>query len=217
MLDLNCEQVQVILHVRRGVLMSREFHFSEEDRSRTIEKLILERRTIHEYTNESVPKEIWLKALEMATWAQNHKLSQPWRFIHIQRGSREKMIELAIEVRNRKSLLSGAETESLRARYNSVPILIAVAQQKSMSFEQQREDYGAIACGLQNASLYLAALGFGSKWSTGELIQYPKTAEVLGVLKSEELIGFYWIGRPARIPAPPLRQPIMNFVRESGP
>lgn len=181
----------------------------------TIEMLIRERRTVHEYVSEPVERSIWMKALELASWAPNHKLTQPWRFIVIQNQARDEVIRLAIEVRNEKSKMSASETEALRSRYLAVPVLVAVAMKKSGAEEQQREDYAAVAGGLQNASLYLVAHSLGSKWSTGKLIRHPQMASALGLENDEELLGFYWIGRAAKTPSVPPRRSISDFVRES--
>ena len=41
---------------------------------------IHERRTIKDFTDQSVPDALLMRALEAGLWAQNHRLSQPWRF-----------------------------------------------------------------------------------------------------------------------------------------
>lgn len=44
-------------------------------------QLIIERRTIKKFKEESIPTELLSELLEVASWAPNHKLREPWRFI----------------------------------------------------------------------------------------------------------------------------------------
>ena len=53
------------------------------------------RRTIHEYQPGPVAPELVYRLLEAGIWAPNHKLTQPWWFIHVGPETRSRLAELA--------------------------------------------------------------------------------------------------------------------------
>ena len=45
--------------------------------------LVRARRTIHDFRKESAPPALVRKALDLARWAPNHHLTEPWRFCQL--------------------------------------------------------------------------------------------------------------------------------------
>ena len=43
-------------------------------------ELLRSRRTIHDFREEPAPAELVREALDLARWAPNHHLTEPWRF-----------------------------------------------------------------------------------------------------------------------------------------
>ena len=74
------------------------------------EKLVRERRTIHDFTQDPVPAEQVRDALAAACWAPNHHLTQPWRFYWIGDETREAIARLnATMVAQKKGEAAGEE------------------------------------------------------------------------------------------------------------
>ena len=182
-----------------------------------IDELIRARRTIHQYKPEKVADDLVMGALEVALWAPNHKLTFPWRFIVVGDQSRGKIANLAVELKSNKKQLSQIEIEALRSTYMKPSHLIVLAMVKNPDPETFKEDYAAVAIGVQNMSLFLWAQGVGSKWSTGAVISQKKTYEHLGCHAPDEVIvGFFWIGVPDGSPRVPKR-PLLNEVLRHSP
>ena len=92
--------------------------------------------------------------------------------------------------------------------------MVAVSQRLSGPAAQQREDYAAVACAIQNIQLAAWAEGIGMQWSSGKIIALPQTYEVLNIpAGEEEIVGLLFFGYPASIPAAPARKPLAAVSR----
>ncbi|NQZ01589.1 MAG: nitroreductase [Bdellovibrionales bacterium] len=166
---------------------------------------ILSRRTVHEFSGESVPQDLIEEALNLALWAPNHKLTYPWMFYLIGRETQMKLVELAVEIKAASpkppsEVMLGA----LRQKLSNIPQMVAIGCKKVDDNFQQREDYATVACGVQNASLYLHEQGYASKWSTGGFTRNKKTYEILGVDSAQiDIVGFMFVGKGS---PPPKKQ-----------
>ena len=90
------------------------------------------RRTVKEFRADLVPDELLTRALSAGLWAQNHRLSQPWRFATF-----------------------GPETMAQFAEYFpralGIPAIVAVTCLKHDDPEIEREDYAACACAIKTS------------------------------------------------------------------
>ena len=162
-----------------------------------IENLIRERRTVHSYKDQSIDESLLKKALELALFAPNHKHTMPWIFFRLGKSVRQKVKDLAIELKAKKAgaELSKPMIQSLTAKFLNPAELIVMGQKNCESDFQKKEDYASIACGVQNISLFLWSHGIGTKWSTGEVTRDPKIYEWIGRSPDEVLLeGFLWVG-----------------------
>lgn len=179
----------------------------------SILELIKGRRTIHSYTKGQVPYEVIQSSIEAATYAPNHKLTFPWRFILIGQNTRKKLLELSLNLKMKKEALSEVKKKAIENKFNEPASLIVVGIKKSESTLQEEEDYASLACGLQNMFLYLWEKGFGSKWSTGEATRDRKTYEILDLDPSQfKLCGFIWVGVADKVPTKPERPPLSKLI-----
>ena len=181
-----------------------------------IEELIQVRRTFHEFTGKSVDKGLVEKALRLALFAPNHKNTFPWAFYILGEGKKTSLIDLAVELKRKKSIdgLSDALESNLRKRLGSCSYMVVIGLKKSDSKFQEREDYASVACGVQNISLYLHANGLGSKWSTGGFTSAPQTYEILSINKSDiEIVGVLLVGdvEGLKVRTPPKPNPVHHI------
>ena len=170
------------------------------------------RRTAHFYEDKPVAEAVLREALECATRAPNHKLTNPWRFTRVGPETRAKLVDLAVEVKEQKRPLAPGQEEKVRAKVGSSAELLVVRQVLDDDAFRRKEDYAACACALQNMMLALWSHGVSTKWSTGGATRAPETYEITGVdPEAEEIIGFLFIGYSDHQPETP-RTPVEQVV-----
>ncbi len=162
--------------------------------------LVRGRRTVNDFQPQVPPEEAVLSALELARWAPNHKLTQPWRFFLLGRETIAKVIDLntrLVEAAKGPEVAAGK-----RRKWGSVPGWLVVTCLRSDDPFRQREDYAACCCAVQNLLLGLWAQGIGSKWTTGDVTRQPEFFHLLQVDPAEhDVVGLIWYGYPAQVPA----------------
>ena len=165
----------------------------------TLVELIQSRRTVQSFTTEKVPSEILKKAVELGSYAPNHKLTHPWRFFLANESLRNDLAEIQVELKAAKSgPLSEAAANALRKKIKEEGALIIAGVKKNSDPTREKEDYASLACALQNMALYLWSEGYGSKWGSGKVIHHPKVYEALGESKDNFSVeAFFWVGKAA--------------------
>ena len=156
---------------------------------------ITSRRTVKDFTLQTVPDELLARVLGAGLWAQNHRLSQPWRFA-----------------------VFGAQSHAQFAEYFpralGIPAIVAVTCLKNADAEIEREDYAAVACAIQNIQLAAWSEGLGMQWSSGAAARNPRTQEIVGFDPAQEsLVGLLFFGFPAQIPPAKARKPLEEVLR----
>ena len=177
---------------------------------------IFQRRTIKDFKPDPVPPDVLERALTAGLWAQNHRLTEPWRFTVLGPETHRQLAETF--ARSQAATLSGVGREKVladaRGKILAKPRLVAVSQRLDGPPAQRREDYGAIACAIQNIQLAAWADGVGMQWSSGKIIGLPPVYEVLAIDPArEELVGMLFFGYPANVPAAQPRQPLAAVSR----
>jgi nitroreductase len=179
---------------------------------RTIAELIRSRRTIHDFQPQLPSPEIVLKGIELARWAPNHFLTEPWHFYLLGAETADAIARLNADMIARKKGQQAAETKL--EKWRSIPGWIAVTCDKSDDPIRTREDYAACCCAIQNFSLYLWSEGVGVKWTTGAVIRNPDFYDLIWVdPELETVVGLLWYGYPAEVPQPP-RKPVEQILVE---
>ncbi len=180
--------------------MSRKAPPSYETRSlRELEEVIRGRRTINLYLQTPVPAELVREAVEAATWAPNHHVTEPWRFYRLGRETVECCLDLCYEI---VAARKGAEAARFkREAWSEKPGWLVVTCQRSDDKLLQREDYAACAAAIQNFMLYLWKAGVGSKWTTGDITRDERFFDILGIDPDKEfVVGLLWYGYPKITP-----------------
>jgi nitroreductase len=180
---------------------------------------IFTRRTIKDFKPAIVPGEALDRALCAGIWAQNHRLTQPWRFTVLGPETHRRLADAAASsqsdllspeapVTEREKVKSDAQNKIL-----SKPLVVAVSQCLGPAAQRQ-EDYGAIACAIQNIQLAAWSEGLGMQWSSGKLTQLPETYALLDIDPGqEEIVGLLFFGYPALVPPPQPRKPLSAVTR----
>ena len=171
-----------------------------------LSEAIFSRRTIKDFKPDPVPGEVLDRALTAGLWAQNHRLTEPWRFTILGPQTQGRLAE---EFAGAQAALSGSAGDDagrgkIRAdamnKVLSKPCVVVVSQTLGAPGQRQ-EDYGAISCAIQNIQLAAWAEGLGMQWSSGKIIRWPRTYEISGVAaEREEIVGLLFFGYPASVP-----------------
>ena len=168
------------------------------------------RRTVDHFEPQVPAAAIITEAIELARWAPNHHLTQPWRFYRLGAQSRAAIIELNTRL---VSASKGADSAAAKCeRWQAVPGWLAVTCRHSEDPISAREDYAACACAMQNFALYLHSAGIGCKWTSGAVTREPGFLDILGADPALEYsVGLFWYGYPKR-QARSQRKPVGDYV-----
>lgn len=182
----------------------------------SLEELIQTRRTIHQYTDEKVSEELVQKALSLGLWSLNHKLTFPWRWISVGASHRQRIADLAQELKFAKSTEAPSPQiiQAIRDSVTKSSHYIALSMVRSPDEGRLWEDFATVSCSVQIISLVLWQHGIGSKWTTSGYTKHDKTYDILGVDRfKEKLVGGLFIGKPALVPKSQGRPELSQFLR----
>jgi nitroreductase len=177
-----------------------------------VASLIRGRRSIDLFEPDAVPNAVLLEAIDVARWAPNHRLTQPWRFYLLGPATRRAVTDLAVELEVAKK--GERAGPARRARLDAVPGFLVLTTRRSEDALLEREDYAACCCAAHNLMLYLWQRGIGTKWTTGGITRDPRFYSLLGLdAEQESVVGFIWYGRPRVVPTQQ-RKPVSELVTE---
>jgi nitroreductase len=175
-------------------------------------ELIRARRSINRFKPEAPPREQILAALELACWAPNHKLTEPWRFILLGPETAERVARLNADIVTAER--GATVAHSKLARWRAVPGNLVVTCTIAPDPLRAQEDYAACCCAIQNLQLALWADGIGTKWTTGSVARDPRFFELLGLSAENTVaVGLIWYGYPDEAPVV-TRAPLATRLRE---
>lgn len=177
-------------------------------------EVIKTRRSVRSMKKEEPPRELIEQVLEAGTWAPNHHMTEPWRFVVISGDERHKLGE-AMESALRETMKGDAQPrreEMLRTereRVLSAPVIIALISSPS-SGERiiQQEEVIAAGAALQNMLLAAHALGLGAMIRTGRHSYLQPVRSYLDLKENESLVGLVYLGYQAEPPRPTRRSPL---------
>ena len=176
-----------------------------------IDKVIRSRRTIGLFRPELPPAQLIEAAIESASWAPNHKKTEPWRVYWLGPESAAKVIDLNSNLIWKNK--SEAEAASKRKAWQGIPGWLVITSLRSDDPFRSEEDYAACCCFVQNLMLSLWSKQIGTKLATGDVTRHPEFFELLGIDPARErTVGLIWYGYPA-VTANQTRQPTASFLR----
>ena len=164
------------------------------------------RRTVHNFDNDrAVPDEVLHRAVEAATYAPNHKMTEPWRFRRLGTDA-----IAAIASLNAASISDPDKAAKKAKRWAEIRNWLVVTSRITPGDDLlTREDYAATCCAVQNLQLSFAADNVGTKWTSGDIQRTPEFERICGVDGDAECVcGVIWYGYAAdgAAPAAPRRK-----------
>jgi nitroreductase len=158
-----------------------------------VEDAIRSRRTHKAYGPDPVDRETLTELLDLARWAPNHHLTNPWRFRVIGPGALQRLKEAA-----------GPEAAT---KLDRAPTLVAV------TCEGNEEDRDATACAAYIVLLAAHGRGLASYWRTPEVLTSAAGRAALGIGDDEQVLGLLHLGVPRQEQRVPERAPVGDVVR----
>jgi nitroreductase len=165
-----------------------------------VETAIRTRRTHKAYGAEPVGRETLAELLDLARWAPNHHLTNPWRFRVLGPHALERLKKAA-----------GPEAA---AKLDRAPTLVAVsAVQGGEDPVADEEDLLAAGCAAYVVLLAAHGRGLASYWRTPAVLRTPEGRAALGIPDGEHPIGLLHLGTPRQEQRVPERAPAADVVR----
>jgi nitroreductase len=166
-----------------------------------VEKAIRTRRTHKAFAAEPVDTDVLDELFELARWAPNHHLTNPWRFRVLGAHTRERLMALA------ESEKPGSAVKLQRA-----PTLVAVTAQLGADPAQDREDEFATAVAAYLILLGAHARGLAGYWRTVPLLDDSRGRQILSLHTQETPVGLLYLGHPVQEQRLPERAPLEQLV-----
>jgi nitroreductase len=163
-----------------------------------VEEAIRTRRTHKVYGPEPVPHETLDELFELARWAPNHNLTNPWRFRVLGPESLARVKEAA--------------GEEAAVKLDRAPTLIVVSAEESGDPVQDEEDYAAASVAAYIVLLGAHARGLAGYWRTPAVLRTPEGRAAAGVPDGERVIGLLHLGPRRQQKEPPGRLAPGDFV-----
>jgi nitroreductase len=156
------------------------------------------RRTHKAFGSEPVPRAVVEELLELARWAPNHHVTEPWRFRVLGAEAFERLVA------------AGAENE--RAKLGRAPTLIVASAQLTGDEHQNEEDVLATACAVYIVLLAAHARGLSGYWRTPGVLRTAEGRAAVGLPDNEHFVGLLHLGWCNQEKDPPERAPAEEFV-----
>ena len=163
-----------------------------------VQQAIRTRRTHKAYAARPVEREVLDELFELARWAPNHNLTNPWRF--------------RVVGPNALARLKAAAGEEAAAKLDRAPTLVCATVVQGLDPVQDEEDVCAAAVATYIVLLGAHARGLAGYWRTPAVLRTPEGRAALGLGDEERVLGLIHLGHARQEREPPGRLPPGDFV-----
>ncbi len=205
------------------------------DLVQAVQKVIQDRRSIRQYTEEPVSEEELQMILEAARQAPSGENAQPWRFIIVRDPETRKRMGAIAGGGSGRRFTAEFVTQKMQERFASLedeakrkaafekltsgqvsaflaeaPVSIVVCGRKDV-WDLPYDTSAAI----ENMLLMVTALGLGACWVIAPCIDIrdeERLKALLGVPEELKIVSIVAVGHPARYPRPRPRIPLHELV-----
>jgi len=152
------------------------------------------RRTHKQYGSQPVDDATVRELVDLARYAPNHHLTQPWRFRILGPETRAALEECA------------GEKEAVKLR--RAPTLVLATAVLSGDPHTDREDLLATGCAVYAVLLGATERGLASYWRTPAVLDADDARDVLGLATDESVVALIHLGPKVTDPPEKERQPV---------
>ena len=164
-----------------------------------LEQAIRTRRTHKAYAPEPLDRATLDELFELARWAPNHKLTNPWRFRVV-----------GADALQRLKQATGDPIAA--AKLDRAPTLVAVSATQSGDPVMDEEDRLATATAAYVVLLAAHGRGLAGYWRTPAVLRTPEGRAALQIADDEHVLGLLHLGHPRQEPRVPERAPVGEVV-----
>ena len=157
------------------------------------------RRTHKQYGSEPVDEGTLRELVDLARYAPNHHLTQPWRFRVLGRETLARLCEVA------------GEKEAMKLR--RAPTLVLATAVLSGEAKTDEEDLHAAAAAVYAVLLGATERGLASYWRTPACFDEPEIRAVLELEPRERVVGLIHLGPAVSEPPAKERAPLAEVLR----
>lgn len=163
-----------------------------------LEQAIRSRRTHKAYGADPVDDVTLDELFELARWAPNHNLTNPWRFRVVGPRALERLKRAA-----------GPEAAG---KLDRAPTLVVASAALGGHPVQDEEDLYAAACAAYIVLLVAHGRGFAGYWRTPEVLRTEEGRAAVGVGDDERVLGLIHLGPPRQEQRAPERARPDSYV-----
>jgi nitroreductase len=189
-------------------------------RSSDIWDVFRNRRSVRNFTSDSIPEADILKIIDAARMAPTSGNQQPWKFLVVRNKDkigkmRESCIRLSLaryDAGTKHELTREQYEEKVKARlknYFSAPVYIIVLTDNKSMYPDYNHWDGPLAAGY--LMLAARALGYGTVFIT-DVIPESVTTEVLGIPDTFTRVCITPLGIPVEWPQSPPKKKLEEFI-----
>jgi nitroreductase len=181
-------------------------------------ELVKSRRSVKEWEPLGVARETIAALLDVAVYAPNHHLTQPWRFTVLTGEAKDKLADMrgrakAAGFPDPASPEARSAAERSRAEMAEAAAVVVFTCLQSPDPVRDQEDLCATAAAAQNFCLAACDEGLGTFWTTGPLAASPEIRPYLQLSDDERIVAIILLGYPASVPPVRRRQPAAELTR----
>jgi nitroreductase len=163
-----------------------------------VETAIRTRRTHKAFKREPVERAVLDELFELARWAPNHNLTNPWRFRVVGPRALERLKEAA-----------GPEAAT---KLDRAPTLVVCSCVLGEDEVQDEEDLYATACAAYIVLLAAHGRGLAGYWRTPSVMRTQAGRAAVGMPDNERFVSLIHLGQPVQDKAPPDRADVGEVV-----
>lgn len=166
-----------------------------------VTEAIRTRRTHKLYSRVPLTRKEVEDLLDLARWAPNHHLTNPWRFRVLGPASLQRLKAVA-----------DADVAGSSRKLERAPTQVLVSATRVGNERQIDEDRLATAAAVYGILLAAHARGLAGYWSTPQVIHSPDGRAALALPDEEEAVALLHLGHPSHDVAPRLRTPLAELL-----
>ncbi|HEX4719967.1 MAG TPA: nitroreductase [Thermoleophilaceae bacterium] len=163
-----------------------------------LEEAIRTRRTQKAFRPDPVPRETLDELFELARWAPNHHLTDPWRF-------------RVVGPQALAALKEAAGPESA-PKLDRAPTLVVASTVQTGDRVQDEEDLLATGVACYIVLLGAHQRGLAGYWRTPAVLRTPQGRAAVGLPDDEHFVGLLHLGWCNQVKEAPERAPTGEFV-----
>jgi nitroreductase len=163
-----------------------------------VEEAIRTRRTHKAYAPRRLERSEIEQLLELARWAPNHHLTEPWHFRVVGPQALERLKRAA-----------GPEAAP---KLDRAPTLIVCSAELTGDPLTDEEDLNSAAVAAYIVLLAAHSRGFAGYWRTPDVLRTDEGRAAVGLAPNEHFVGLLHLGHPVQEKRPPERVPVEQIV-----